>query len=133
MNELEGRETTHDLVRAALAGQRLPFTNEKRTQLAIADALTDAGLTFAREVRLEGPGVWKGDVEPLGTIDFLIGSLGLEVKLSGSAPAVHRQLAAYARSERIGSLMLVTARAFALPPLIGGKPCTIFFMGRAWL
>jgi len=133
MIALEGGETTCDFVRAALDGQRIPLTNEKRTQLAIADALTDAGITFAREVRLDGPGFWDGDREPLGAIDFLIGTLGLEVKLSGSAPALRRQLAAYARSERIGSLLLVTARAFALPPQILGKPCTMFLLGRAWL
>jgi hypothetical protein len=133
ITHLEGFDTPRDLVFTALAGRRFPLTDEKRTQLAIADALTDAGVSFAREVRLDGPGFWDGEREPLGVIDFMVGSLGLEVKLQGSGAAIYRQLQGYARSEQVESLILVTAKALALPPLVNGKRCSIFSMGRAWL
>ena len=66
-------------------------------------------------------------------IDFLAGDVGIEVKIKGSAADAFRQLKRYAESDRIGSLILVTSKAMALPPRVLGKRLTKFDLGRAWL
>lgn len=117
-------------VLAALAGRRFPLEDEKATQTAIGDALVEAlGADWVfREHRIVG-----------GTIDFVVvdhpgpGVIGIEVKLKGPAPAIRRQLAAYADEPSIAALVLVTAKPMALPAAIGGKPLAVVDLGRAWL
>lgn len=106
-----------------LASHRFLITMEKSVQRQIADVLTAAALDFEDEVRLA-----KGDI-----IDFVVGRVGIEVKVAGSRRAILRQLERYAESDRIDSLILVGSIAMGLPPLINGKPATIVSIGRAWL
>ncbi len=71
--------------------------SEAELQDAIATALLDKA---AREVRLG----------PRSIIDFLVGGVGIEVKMAGSTPAVTRQILRYLESPRIEALLLVTTR-----------------------
>lgn len=117
-------------VTAALAGQRFPLEDEKRTQEAIGDALTRAlGADWVvREYRLTS-----------GIIDFVVvdhpgpGLIGIEVKIKGAPREIVRQLVRYAGEVQIAGLVLVTARPMRLPPTLQGKPVAMVDLGRAWL
>lgn len=112
-------KTVLDLIRAT----RLPAGPEKAVQAAIGDALTRAGIAHRREVRLSAADV----------IDFMVGGLGVEVKIKGARRAILRQLERYAAHEEVAALALVSSVAMGLPAAINGKPVDIVSMGRAWL
>ncbi len=122
MREAGRGEPTADAIAALLARERLPAHDEKALQAAIAGVLAANGLAFVRELRVAG-----------GIVDFLAGAVGIEVKIAGGARAVLRQCARYAADPRIAELLVVSARALILPPAIGGKPCRVLALGRAWL
>lgn len=126
-------DADHVRLLQALVGRRFRFEDEKRLQGELAAAFTAAGIRIDREVALDCAGFWEGEREPLGVIDFLAGDVGIEVKIKGSAADAFRQLKRYAESDRIGSLILVTSKAMALPPRVLGKRLTKFDLGRAWL
>jgi len=75
------------------------YRDEIELHQGMSQAFTDAGIPHSREVAVTG-----------GRIDFLIGNLGIEVKIQGQSAAVQRQLARYARDPRIECLLLVTTR-----------------------
>lgn len=75
--------------------------NEAGLQACIWTRLVDAGLTPYREA-------WIGSGE---RIDFLVGRVGIEIKVAGSAADVRRQLARYAATEAVDELLLVTTKA----------------------
>jgi hypothetical protein len=79
----------------------LPCHNEAKMQLAIAELLTEASIPFEREVRLS----------PRDRIDFLVGSIGIETKISGSYTTVASQLLRYAESKLVSHILLVTTKA----------------------
>lgn len=107
---------------ALIGRSRLPMSDEKVLQQAIEILLGSQGIAFTREAVVAG-----------GVIDFLAGDVGIEVKIAGPAREVLRQLTRYAEEPRIAHLVLVAAFPCALPPIIGGKRCTIVDLGRAWL
>lgn len=82
-------------------------------QSAIAATFEADGLSFEREVRLSDRDI----------IDFLVGGVGVEVKIDGSLSAVTRQLHRYAQSDRVALLVLVTTRMRhrAVPRELNGK------------
>jgi len=103
-----------------LRAHRFRFGNERELQDGIAQVLSAANISFAREVVL-------GDA---GVIDFVVReqeAIGLEVKISGSLAALTRQLHRYAQRPELASLMLVTplARLIRLPPTFAGKPLRV--------
>ncbi len=106
----------------ALRGQRIEISTEREVQRQIALVFAKAGIVYQREVKIAG-----------GRIDFLVGDVGIEVKIDGSARAMHRQLRGYSGEGRIRALVLVTAKAVGMPPEIAGKPVTVFGLGGAWL
>lgn len=106
-----------------LASTRFPAGPEKELQEAIGVALTNAGIAFEREVRLNDTDI----------IDFLVSGVGIEVKIKGARRGIYRQLQRYAHSEAVHSLVLLSSVAMGLPPTIEGKPVTIVSLGRAWL
>lgn len=91
--------------------------NEAELQQAIGAVLTGAGIEHRREVRLT----------ERDRIDFLVGGVGLEVKVDGSLSAVTRQLHRYAQRPEVGSLLLVTTRPQhrAAPRELCGKPVRV--------
>lgn len=118
--------STIDTIRnvlARLAVKRLPLEDEKETQRAIGTALAEEpAFDFEREVHVQG-----------GIIDFLVGDVGIEVKLKGGAGAIGRQLRAYAKEPAIKGLIFVTAKPIVLADHINGKPLVTFNLGRGWL
>lgn len=103
---------------AVLKAHKFLSADEKELQAGIEDVLRAAGLSFEREVRLR-----PGDI-----IDFMVApSLGIEVKTGGTLPALIRQCFRYCESERVGELLVVTARMRLdrLPREIHGKKCWV--------
>jgi len=79
----------------------LPVLNEKKMQDAIGELLTENGIMFGREFILQAR----------DRIDFIVGTVGIEVKIKGSYTQVASQLLRYAESELVTHLILVTTRA----------------------
>lgn len=106
-------------VRGVIGSYRYAFIDEKDLQDGIAEALARGGLGFEREVRLA----------PRDVVDFLVeGGVGVEVKVEGAVGAILRQLARYARSDRVKALLLVTRKmqhAGRFPSELGGKPLLV--------
>lgn len=101
-----------------LRSKTFAIANEDDLQRGIDETLTGVGLVTRREIRLT----------PSDRIDFLVPLidlvLGIEVKVKGDAAGVHRQLARYAASPRVGELILATTmrrHRVGLPDTINGK------------
>ena len=111
-------------VLAALSTLRAPKArDEYDLHTQTAQALAAARLSF----RHEAP------VAPRRRVDFLCGSVAIEVKRGRPARApLLTQLAAYARSPLVSSVVLVTERAPALPGSVCGKPLAIIGLQRLW-
>lgn len=103
-------------VRDALARYRLPVSVEKAMQDAVESALRSEGLAAKREV-----------TRGADRIDFLVGSIGVELKVKGSVSEVSRQLERYALWEDVTELLLVTTRGhhLAVPREVNGKPVLV--------
>lgn len=103
-------------VRDALARYRMPVSVERELQDAVERALRAEKLEFKREV-----------TRGADRIDFVVGSVGVELKVKGSAGDVLRQLERYALWTDLTELLLVTTKGAhrALPSVVGGKPLTI--------
>lgn len=82
---------------AAIEGVPCRAWKEVALQGAIFDALTTAGLSPQREAPVSQ-----------GRIDFLVGYVGVEVKVSGRRADVLQQLLRYAADKRVKSLVLAT-------------------------
>jgi hypothetical protein len=113
-------DTLASRVASVIKAQRYRYADEAHLQEAIAGALAAAGIEAVREVRLA----------PADKIDFMVGSLGIEVKIAGQSPAVARQLLRYAKSEVVAELMLVTTRPRHrdMPRDIGGKAVHVVWL-----
>lgn len=119
---LSAEDSTVELIRA-LSKARLPFDDEKRLQARMLEVIVCAGIPVEREARVAG-----------GVIDFLFPfGVGIEVKISGSASAIRRQLERYSKDERIHTLILATSKSIHLPDEIGGTRVIVLDLGRAWL
>lgn len=99
-------------------------STEKELQDEIASTLKLAGWTVEREVELV----------PGDRIDFLVGDVGIELKMSGATMAVTRQLHRYLGSPRLSGLILVTTkmRHRAVARELQGKPVAVVCVG-AWM
>ena len=115
--------TTVAEIVAALRPLRLPLSDEIRLHQHMADAFDSAGIGYQREVRLS----------PRDRVDFLVGTVGIEVKIKGGKRDIFRQLERYAEHDGVGALLLVSNVPMGLPPTINGKPVTYFSLARAWL
>jgi len=109
---------------AALSSQRFAWSSETGLHSAIEGVLTLAALPLEREVDL-GPG---------SRVDFLVGGVGVEVKIDGSLADVTRQLHRYSESDRIEVLVLVSTkmRHRSVPRTMNGKPIHFVCIG-GWL
>lgn len=116
-----------DQVVRLIAGARLGVVAEKVTQADLETIFVNAlgAETVSREHRL-GP----ADIP-----DFLIGG-AIVVEVKGRRhryAAVARQLDRYASYPEVTTLIVATARAMLLPPVIDGKPVRVINLARAWL
>jgi hypothetical protein len=100
-----------------LEAYEFDLSSEVDLQEGIAQVLAQEGVEFDQEVALS----------PQDRIDFLIGDVGIEVKINGSLTSVMQQLHRYAKSDRITSLILVTGRIQLnrVPDRLNGKPLRV--------
>jgi F0F1-type ATP synthase delta subunit len=77
------------------------FSDEAALQDGIEVLLQRHGLDYRREMILS----------PQDRIDFMVGDIGIEVKVASPLSSVQRQLFRYAKDQRVKSLILVTTRA----------------------
>lgn len=106
---------TAALVTAALRAHRFNVSSEEELQRGIAAALAAHGIENEREVVLT----------PRDRIDFMVGAVGVEVKIGGGISALTRQLLRYAQVERVSELVVVSTRmqlSAQVPRLLNGKP-----------
>lgn len=83
----------------ALRGNRYRYRRETDLHDGLSLALTEAGIEHEREVVVTG-----------GRIDFVIGSLGIEVKIGGGTQPLRRQIEGYAVDDRFEEFLIVTTR-----------------------
>jgi hypothetical protein len=100
---------------------RYTYAQETELHLGLEAAMRAAGFEPVPEVKLNGR----------DRIDFLIGRVGIEVKIKGTRDALHRQVMRYAESPLVDELLVITTvRAHrGLPAEIGGKPLSLLVIG----
>lgn len=104
--------TPGEHVAAVLAARTYQFICEADLQQLVAAALSEAGISYGREIPLS-----RRD-----RIDLMAGRVGVECKIAGQAGEVWRQLHRYAEHPSVDELVLVTARlrlAAAAPRNVG--------------
>lgn len=103
---------------AAVGGRVYRWRHEDDLQRGIFDVLAGWPEPVLREAQL--PGV-------RGRIDFLVGEVGIEVKVDGGLSPVTRQLHRYLEVEALAGVLLVTTVAshLAVPREMLGKPVTV--------
>ena len=108
-------------IAALIGGYRFRFDSELQLQDRIAELLTQTGMKHSREVILS-----KAD-----RIDFLVGQVGIEIKIDLPTSSVLRQLYRYAQAERVSAMVLVTNRSkhLNIPREMNGKPVEVVFLG----
>ena len=106
-----------------LGSFQFPLSDEKRLQAEMAVQFEKAAIRFSREVRLG-----EGDI-----IDFMVGSIGIEVKIKGRKIDIYRQIERYCGHQVITSLVLATNVAMGMPAEVSGKPVFVVNLGRAWI
>ncbi|MBR4711913.1 MAG: hypothetical protein IKP10_07745 [Clostridia bacterium] len=111
-------------VEAALRTLRLPLMlRETDVHAMVAEALARTGLPTEHEKKLG----------PRCRIDFLCGSVGVEVKRGPQQKGrVLEQLRRYAAGGDVKALVLVTERNLDLPPAVGGVPLRTVCLSRLW-
>lgn len=113
-----------DAVLDALRAMRPPFQPLEADLHALVGAQLEAcGLPHTHEARL-----MQGC-----RIDFLVGDVGVEIKNGKPSPkTLCAQLSRYAQCPALGALVVVSWRAVALPPSIGGKPVHALSLSALW-
>lgn len=99
------------------------YSEEGALRDAIAGVLGDAA-------------VREAVVGPRERIDFLVGKMGIEVKVKGSRSEVTRQLFRYAECEGIDEILLVTTKmqhSLRMPSSMLGKPVAVIVLWGAML
>lgn len=79
-----------------LARYRIMGLAESVVQDQIERALRQEGIAYEREVELA----------PGDRIDFMVGTVGIEVKIKGTRAQIIRQLARYVRNDRVEEIVL---------------------------
>jgi len=119
----EPSELTANELARRLGRYRFPVSVEKAMQDAVESALRAEKLEFRREV-----------TRGADRIDFVVGTVGVELKVNGSAANVIRQLERYSAWGELTELLLVTTRGhhLAVPQTIGGKPTLVHVVRGAF-
>ena len=108
--------TAAELARLLSSPRYRHTQDELRLQDEIAAFLTLSSISHRREVLLS-----KAD-----RVDFLVGTIGVEVKVKGSRHAVISQLLRYAAHEAVTELVLFTTRSqLVMPRSLGEKPVVV--------
>lgn len=112
---------TIDRVVAALSGKRYGYRDERDLHDGLAAAFDDADVDYRHEVHITG-----------GRIDFVVGRVGVEVKIKGSVADLQRQIEGYAPEAAIDEFLVVTTRPThrAIPRVTSnGKPVRVITIG----
>lgn len=111
---------TANQVQQLLSSYRFRSHNEAELQEAIEQLLTEHGLDYRREVVLT----------PKNRIDFMVGRIGIEIKVGHPLAQVIRQLHRYAQLDAIDELVLVSNRCrhAMVPEQINGKAVAVVFL-----
>lgn len=89
----------------------------------VKQALEQAGVSYVHEAKL-GPGC---------RIDFLCGSIGIEVKKGKvQSSRLRTQVEKYLAFEEVHAMIVVTGWTADLPGSIAGKPVRVFGVRRLW-
>lgn len=97
--------------------------SEEGLHAMIGSALCAAGIEAQHEVRLA----------PRCRIDFMAGSVGIEIKKSRpQRTALLEQLARYAACGQVTELVVIAPRGVNLPKAIAGKRVTMLALERLW-
>lgn len=109
---------------SALSAMRVDAQIEEYEIHALIErTLSDAGISCQHEFRLS----------PGRRIDFMCGSVGIEVKKGRpQSAALRRQLEKYMADDRIDELIVVLQKPCFLPVLILGKPVHVLCLNRLW-
>lgn len=113
-----------DRIKRALMGIRIPATpGEYDLHAMIGCALRAVDIDVLHEV----------SIAPRCRIDFLVGSIGIEVK-QGKQPTkeLERQVEKYLASPKLTALILVTTRGVRLPGMIHEKPVDVLGLNKLW-
>ena len=88
--------------------------NEDELQRAVATVLAHESVGFRREVRLT----------PRDRVDFMVGSIALELKVQTDPKSVFRQALRYAEHRDVTAVIVssTTHHALRLPLVANGKP-----------
>ena len=117
---------SRDAIIQALESLRSAPTSEKELQSWMDGAFSRAGILFDREVETGA-----------GPVDFVIGTIAVEVKTKGSPVVITRQLLRYLRTGRFTEIILVTTKAINLPPTLetasGAIPVTVVPLWKQFL
>lgn len=95
-------DVTPDRLSRLIGSARLDLSTEGAVQRGLARLFEEEGVSFEAEVVLA----------PSDRIDFLIGRVGVEVKIGHPRRAILRQLERYARSDRVDAILLVSSAPF---------------------
>ena len=108
-----------------MASYRFRYSSEAQLQGGIAEFLRQQRIEFRAEVRLS----------PADRIDFMLGNLGVEVKINQPLGQVMRQLHRYAQHADVVELLLITNRCqhARIPPSINRKGVEVLFLGWGML
>lgn len=112
-------------IAALIERHGINITTEIAAQQRIGQLLAGDGLSVQAEVALNAR----------DRIDFLCGSVGIEVKISGGRRRdIFRQLERYAASARVGALVIATGGAWPSGMArVGGKPLLFASLNKGWL
>lgn len=102
---------------------RMRISNEAWLQRDIEDALTRAGIDYAREKPLS----------PADRPDFRCGTVVIEAKARYAKRSIYRQLERYAAHDEVSDIILVSGTAMGMPAEIDGKPILVVSIGMAFL
>lgn len=99
------------------------------------EAALQNGIEQALAQRLPGAARAEVRLSPRDRIDFVVGRVGVEVKVAMSGDTVLRQLARYAAHDDVDELLLVTTKAThrGMPAEVGGKPLNVLFLAGSVL
>lgn len=110
-------DTANKLLAQLIYSTKFHFKDEGQLQAGIGELLRRSNIPFTPEYRLT----------PQDRIDFIVGHVGIEVKVASTAIEVTRQLYRYAASSEIDSLILVSTKSAhrGIWTEIAGKPVRI--------
>ena len=107
-----------------IGSARVDLSTEAAAQRGLARLFESEGLPYEAEVTLSAA----------DRIDFLLGRVGVEVKIGQPRRQILRQLERYAGSERLDELLLVSSAPFPSDGFRAhGKPVFVVSLSTGWI